>query len=139
MSNIPYNVLNSGNTDHQDAIDQIASMINSSGYNRGQRRRLEKALGKTNKLSQRVQKKIGQNLYKEYQAATDSNMRRFFSVLGIVMHERYNWQEDEDSEEISDLFDALNNYLVEYKDLTTDEVANICNEKTGLTLVPDEH
>lgn len=137
MSNIPYNVFN-GSNEHQNTIDQVASMINNSGYNRGQRRRLEKALGKTNKLSQKVQNKIGQSLYKEYQENLDSNMRRFFSVLGIVLKEKYNLEESEDKEEISEVFDLLNQYLEKYKNLSTDEVAQICFDCTGLELVADK-
>ena len=136
MDNTPYNVLSNNNRKKQDDIEKIASIINNSGYNRSQRRRLEKSVSR---LSRKAQNKIGESLFRKYQAAADSNMRRFFSVLGIVLKDKYGFEESDDQEEISDMFDVLNEYLSEYQDLTTDEVAEICSEKTGLILIPDEH
>lgn len=137
MSNIPYNVLSNDNRSMDDTVDRVAAMINSSSYNRGQRRRLEKALSKTNKLSIKCQDKIGDRLLKEYQSNLDSNMRRFFSVLGIVLKDKYGFEESEDKEEISEMFNELNRVLEKYRELSTDEVASICFEKTGLELVAD--
>ena len=136
MDNTPFNVLSNDNWNNQDHIDRLAAIINNSGCNRYQRRRLEKAAGK---LTKKAENKIGRNLYDKYQAAADSNMRRFFSVLGIVLKDKYGFEESDDKEEISDMFDVLNKYLSEYQDLSTDEVAEICSEKTGLILIPDDH
>lgn len=117
-----------------DAIDQVAGMINNSGANRSQRKRLEKALSKVSNIYSQAQKRVDRNAYKEYQQAVDENFRRFFSVVGIVMKTQYDWEESEEKEEISELFDKLNSYLEEYRDMSTDDVCKICEETTGLTL-----
>lgn len=132
-NDIPFNVLN--NRGNIDAIEQVAAMINSSGCNRSQRKRLEKALSRTTKLSEKAQKKLDHSAFVEFQANLDSNMRRFFSVLGIVLKDEYNFEETDDKEEISDMFNLVNQYLEQYRELSTDEVADICYEKTGLTLI----
>ena len=116
------------------AIDQVAGMINNSDANRSQRKRLEKALGKVSNIYSQAQKRVYKKAYKEYQEAVDENFRRFFAVVGIVMKSKYDWEESEDKEEISELFSQLNAYLEEYRDLSTDEVCKICKETTGLTL-----
>lgn len=138
MNNVPLNVLSNKNRKDQVTVENLASIINNSGYNRGQRRRLEKALGKTRKLSEKAHKRISDYAYEDYQAGLDSNMRRFFSVLGIVLQEKYGYEESEDKEEISEMFDILNEYLEKYRELTTDEVAEICYEKTGLELIAEK-
>ena len=55
---VPLNVLNYAAKNQKDPISQVAAMINNSGMNRGQRRRLEKALAKTERLTERAQKRL---------------------------------------------------------------------------------
>lgn len=117
-----------------DAIDQVAGMINATGANRSQRKQLAKALGKVSNIYSQAQKRADKNIYKEYQKSVDENFRRFFAVVGIVMKSKYNWEETEDKEEITELFEQLNAYLEEYRDLSTDEVSKICEETTGIVL-----
>ncbi len=76
--------------------------------------------------------------FKQYECALEDTMRRFFSVLGIVLKEKYQFEESEDKEDISSIFNILNSYLLEYRELSTDEVAKICLEKTGIELVPEK-
>lgn len=134
----PLNVLNQ-NKDFMsdDAISQIANMINTSGGNRAQRKRLERALRKTENIQKHAQDHLNRRAYKEFQQCLDSNMTRFFSVLGIVLKTQYGFEESEDKEEISHMFDLLNTYLVEYQELSTDEVAKICYETTGIQLIAE--
>ena len=134
----PLNVLNQ-NKDFMsdDAISQIANMINASGGNRAQRKRLERALRKTENIQKHAQDHLNRRAYKEFQQCLDSNMTRFFSVLGIVLKTQYGFEESEDKEEISHMFDLLNTYLVEYQELSTDEVAKICYETTGIQLIAE--
>ena len=139
MRNIkPLNVLNQ-NKDFMsdDAISQIANMINTSGGNRAQRKRLERALRKTENIQKHAQNHLDKRAYKEFQECLDSNMTRFFSVLGIVLKTQYGFEESEDKEEISHMFDLLNTYLEEYQELSTDEVAKICYETTGIQLIAE--
>jgi hypothetical protein len=118
-----------------DAIDKVASMLKASKANRSQRRRLEKSLGKMETILAHSQKYVDKSAFKQYQAAADENMRRFFAVLGIVMKNRYNWNEE--NGEISDLFDIINTYLEEYQNVPTDDVARICEEVTDIQLISE--
>lgn len=120
-----------------DTIQDVANLINASGANRAQRKRLERALRKTENIMEHTQKQVNRNAYKEYQECLDSNMTRFFSVLGIVLKSQYGFEESEEKEEISHMFDLLNTYLEEYRELSTDDVAKICYETTGLELIAE--
>lgn len=141
MSIVPFNVLSNGNRDQQDTIDQVAAMINSAGYNRGQRRRLEKALGKTSKLSQKCQQKLSQNIYKEYAEAVDENFLHFFSVVALTLAEDYHWREDETHDQISSMLERVSKKIDKYsaQGYSTQDLVELVEEKTGLVLVPDEH
>lgn len=134
------NVLNQNSLKREisgDAVDQVAAMINNSSKNRAQRRRLEKQLGKVANIYSHVQAHVDRSAFKEFQCAADSNMRRFFSVLGIVLEKEYGWHDEENNEPIADLFDKINTRLDEYQELSTDDVAKICEEVTGITLISE--
>lgn len=118
-----------------DAIDQVASMINNSGKNRAQRRRLEKSLGRMSTVLTYSQKYLDHSAEKRYEAAVEDNYRHFFAILGIVLKREYGWQQTEDNEQIADMFDKLNQYLVKYKDYTVDQICDICDEETDITLI----
>lgn len=118
-----------------DAITEVANMINSYSVNRGQRRRLEKALNKTKNIYAHAQKRVDNRAYKAYEEAVDENMRRFFAVLGIVLVKNYGWSTADDNDQVWEMYDILNTYLKEYQQYDTDAVAQICEEVTGYTLV----
>lgn len=141
MSNIPYNVLSSDNLSQQQIIDNVATMINNAGYNRAQRRRLEKALCQTNKLSQKCQEKISKNVYKEYCEAVDENFLHFFSVVALTLAEDYYWREDDTHDQISSMLERVSKKIDKYsaQGFTTQDLVKLVEEKTGLVLVPDKH
>lgn len=132
------NILNQNRDYMQDnVVQEIANMINTSGGNRAQRKRLERALRKTENIQKHAQDHLNRRAYKEFQQCLDSNMTRFYAVLGIVLKNQYNFEESEDKEEISHMFDLLNTYLEEYRELSTDEVAKICYDTTGIQLIAE--
>lgn len=141
MNNIPLNVLSNQSRTEQDAINQVAAMINNSGYNRGQRRRLEKALTKTNKLTEKAQKKISDGAYKEYQKAVDTNYIHFFAALSITMSERYHWKEDEQHDQITSLLESVGRTIDKYAGMgyTTEDLSKYVEDTLGIVLVPDIH
>lgn len=142
MGDVPFNVLSNEALSQQETIEQVAALINNAGYNRGQRRRLEKALGKTNKLSQKCQNKIGQRIYKEYQETVDKNFIHFFSILALVLDEDYRWKEDDSHDQISSMLERVGNKMNKYsaeKGYTTEDLMQIVEDRLGIVLVPDEH
>ena len=128
------NVLNKSNLLTEDAVTQVAAMLNNSGANRKQRRKLEKALTKTQSIVEHAQRRVDRSSFKEYQNNLDVMMLRFFSVLGIVLKTKYNFEETEDNEQITEMFETLNSCLEEYRNLSAEEVAKICYDSTGIEL-----
>lgn len=129
------NVLNQKDIMSDDAITEVANMINSNSVNRGQKRRLEKALNKTKNIYAHAQKRVDTRAYKAYEEAVDENMRRFFAVLGIVLVKNYGWSCEDGVDQVWEMYDILNTYLTEYQQYDTEAVVSICESVTGYTLV----
>ena len=122
-----------------DTIDDVANMINSSGANRAQRRRLEKALAKTNKLTKKAEEKIHKGIYNKYKQLTDQDFVHFNAILGLVMCNEYGWVEEEDNEQITELFERIQDYMRKYNEegkSTKDAVMELEN-LTGIQLISD--
>lgn len=126
-----------------DCIQNVANMINASGQNRSQRRRLEKTLGKVETIMEHTQKHVDTSAYKEYQKAVDQNFLHFFAILGLTMIEDYFWKETEDNEhgQITSLFQRLDKKIKKYAELgySTEDLIKLLDEKTGILLVPDSN
>lgn len=131
-----FNVLNNKDIFSDDTINEVAAMINNGGYNRNQRRKITQALNKTQNIVKHAQQKVDRSSFKEYQNNLDVMMLRFFSVLGIVLKTKYGYEETEDNEQITEMFETLNAYLEEYRDMSAEDVAKICYETTGIELIP---
>lgn len=140
-SNLPFNVLSNQTKKETDEIDEIANMINNSGANRAQRRRLEKTLAKTTKLSQKAMDKLSEKAYKEYTEITDKDFVHFNAVLGMVMYEDYHWTEDENQEhgQITSLMERIQKKMRKYLNngWTTEDIVKELEDKTGICLVSD--
>lgn len=129
-----------------DTIDEVANMIKSSGASRGERRRLEKALAKTNKLSakalQKAQSKVNMKAYEEYREIAELDFVHFNAILGLVMCEDYHWKE-KDSEEhgqLFSLFDRIQAKMKKYNKLgySTKQVCERFEEVSGIMLMTDK-
>ncbi len=141
-NNTPLNVFSNQYRQENNQIDQIANMINTSGANRGQRRRLEKTLAKTTKLSQKAMAKLEDKAYEKYMGIAERDFVHFNAILGLVMYEDYHWKESEDQEhgQILSLMERIQKKMKKYQDMdyTTEDVARELQEKTGITLVTDK-
>ena len=118
-----------------DAVERVAMMLNSKNVSESERKRLTRALGKVENIRKHTQDKVDESAYKEYQEHLDEMMVRFFSVLGIVLKNKYNFKSTEDNDEISEMFVILNSHLEEYRELSTEDIAKICYETTGIQLI----
>lgn len=128
------NVLSKKDIQPTDTLLQVEAMINKAGKNRKQRRKLEKALTKTRTIVNYAQNRVDRSMLKEYQNNLDYMMVRFFSVLGIVLKNDYGFTETEEVEEITGMFEKLNAYLEEHRESSTEDLAKICYETTGIEL-----
>lgn len=121
-----------------DAIQEVAMMINSKNVSESEKKRLYRSLNKIENIRKHTQANLDRSALREYESCLDEVMLRFFSVLGIVLKEKYNYEESETKEEISNMFNDLNSQLEEFRGLTTDEVAEKCYEITGLQLIAEK-
>ena len=124
-----------------DAITEVANMINTSGANRKQRRRIEKSLNKMENILSHAQAHVDRSAYKHYQEAVDMNYVHFFACLGMTMIEDYHWKEDDTHDQISSLLVRVGKKIDKLASMgyDTDGVVKLLEEHTGIVLVPDTH
>lgn len=137
---LPVNVLNPKFVNTDDAISEVAAMINNSGQNRSQRRRLERALRKTNNIYSHAQEKLDRSAFREYERVAEKDMVHFFAILGIVFVDDYKWKEDDTHNQIESLFRRMSS-KIEYfanQGMTTDDIVKLLEDKTGIVLVPEK-
>ena len=144
ISNESLNVLSNTLRDkfmEQDVIDSVANMINTSGANRAQRRRLEKGLARANKLSESAQKKLDHSAYNKYKEITDRDFVHFNAVLCLVMYEDYGWKETEDNDhgQITSLMERIQKKMrkLQEEDYTTEDIVDMVDNLTGIKLISD--
>lgn len=137
---LPVNVFNPDYINTEDAISEVAAMINNSGANRNQRRRLERALRKTENIVTHVQDRLDQSAFKEYEKVAEKDMVHFFAILGIVFVDDYKWLEDDNHNQIESLFRRMSNKINYFANqgMTTDDIVKLLEEKTGIVLVPEK-
>ena len=124
---------------NSDTIDDVANMINSSGASRAQRRRLEKALAKTTKLTKKAEEKIHKGIYEEYKQITDQDFVHFNAVLGLVMAKEYGWVEEDGNEQITELFEKIQEYMRRFNEegMGTSAAVKELEGITGIQLISD--
>ena len=124
-----------------DAIQDVANMINASGENRSQRRRLERSLRKVENITAHAQKHLDDSAYKEYQKRLDTNYIYFFSCLALTMADKYKWNEDETHDQISSIIESVDKTISKYANLgyTAEKLADLVDDKFNIRLLPDVH
>ena len=137
---LPVNVLNPKFVNTDDAISEVAAMINNSGKNRNQRRRLERALRKTENIVTHAQNRLDQSAFREYEKIAEKDMVHFFAILGIVFVDDYKWKEDDTHNQIESLFRRMSSKIDYFANhgMTTDDIVKLLEDKTGIVLVPEK-
>ena len=124
-----------------DAITEVANMINNSGANRKQRRKLARDLGKVENILSHTQKHVDNKAYEEYQRRIDKDFLHFFACLALVAGEDYHWREDEKHDQISSLLERVGKKIDKYSAMgyTTEDLVKLVDEKYDLQLVSEVH
>lgn len=137
---VPMNVFSTEYINTQDAIAEVAAMINNSGANRNQRKRLERALRKTENIYSHAQKRLDHSAYKEYERVAEMDMVHFFAILGIVFVDDYKWQEDDTHNQIESLFRRMSAKIKYFANqgMSTEDIVKLLEDKTGIVLVPEK-
>ncbi|MBR6289324.1 MAG: hypothetical protein IKR19_08315 [Acholeplasmatales bacterium] len=140
-TNNPLNVMSNQKRSEINQVDEIADMINKSAVNRAQRRRIEKSIARTTKLSQKTMEKLQNSAYEKYKEVTDKDFVHFNAILALVMYEDYHWKEDENQDhgQITSLMERIQKKMRKYQDLeySTEDLAREVYKKTGILLISD--
>ena len=145
MLNNKYQSFNVLNTDlrkfevnNTDTIAEIAAMINASG-NRAKRRKLEKIVGRTEKIMSKCEQSATERAYKALDVRARDDFMYIFACIGLVLNEDYHWKEDPEQEhgQITSFFERLTKKMDKYYEqgLSTKEIIDLLDEKTGVCLV----
>ena len=136
------NVLNNRsllNSMDNDAIAEVASMINASG-SRSQRRRLEKTLNKTERILAKCEQSARDRADKQLDIRADSNFMYIFACVGLTLNEDYHWKEDPDQDhgQLTSFFERLTKKMEKYSEMgmSTDDIIKLLDERTGIELIP---
>ena len=120
-----------------DTVSEVTAMISQAG-NRSTRRRVEKALNKTQTISRHCNIKATERANEELKKKYGKDFIHFNAILALVMYEDYHWKESEDNDhgQITSLMERVNKKMQKYLDLgyTTEDLVNLVDEKTGIWL-----
>ena len=114
-----------------NAADEVAEMIARAG-NRSERRKIIKALNKTQNIVTRANERITKDANKELKRRANDSFGYIMGTLGIVLHDM-----GYDDEAIEKIFTEMSKKLDgEWADgRSPDDVAKELLEKTGIELV----
>lgn len=112
--------------------DEVAEMIARAG-NRSERRKILKALNKTKNIEKYTNEIVSKEKNKELEEKSKQSFGYIMSMIGIILHDKYNWSDDD----IGDLFSETSRRLEgEWSDnKSVEDVAAELMEKTGIELV----
>ena len=114
-----------------NAVDEVAEMIARAG-NRSERRKILKALNKTQNIVTRANEKITKDANMEIERRSNDSFGYIMSMVGIVLHDK-----GFDDDTVGDIFTEVARRLDgEWaKGKSVDDVAKELLEKTGIELV----
>ena len=123
-----------------DAVSEVTAMVNGSG-NRSTRRRVERALNKTQNISKYAHAKATERANKQLVAKAEEDLVWLYSMAGMTLLKHYGWTNEGEEGQIETFFDNMTSIMNEYNDLgfTVDDVAKEFEEMTGIQLVAEKH
>lgn len=115
-----------------DTINEVCQMVAQSG-NRSQRRKVLKALNKTKNIEKYTTEMISKEKNKELEEKSKQSFGYIMSMVGILLHDKYDWEDDKIGELFVEISNRLEGEWSENK--SVDDVARELMEKTGIELV----
>lgn len=116
----------------ESAVDVVARQVSAVG-NRSERRRILKALNKTEKITQHAQQRVASDAKKEINERSKDSFGFIMSMFGIVLHDKFGWDDEKIAEMFTEVSQRLDGEWAEGK--TIEDVAKELFEKTGIELV----
>lgn len=130
MQRPDYSQLN--DMDDSKIVNMVASQVAKAG-NRAERRKILKALNKTKTIENYTQKELSKRANKEITDRANDSFAYIMAMFSIVLHDKYNWSDDDIEEMITEVNVRLNGEWSEGK--SVEDVAKELFEKTGIELV----
>lgn len=124
----------------RNAVNEVVAMINSTG-NRSTRRRVEKALNKTQNITKHANKKATERANKELSNKAEEDLVWLYSMAGLTLFKEYAWTNDGEHGQIETFFDKMTSLMNQYNDAgyTVYDCADELEELTGISLQTEKH
>ena len=119
-------------TENDSTVDVIAQKIAKAG-NRSERRKIVKALNKTNKIAKYANEQVRKDAKQELERRSNDSFGYILSMAAIVLHDVYKWDDDAIGDFVTEISKRLDSEWSDGK--TVDDVAKELFEKTGIELV----
>ncbi len=115
-------------------------MVNASG-NRSTRRRIEKALNKTQNITKHANKKATERANKELLNKAEEDLIWLYSMVGLTLIKKYRWTNVGEHGQVEAFFDKMTSLMNQYNDdgFTVYDCAKELEELTGIQLIADKH
>ncbi len=123
-----------------NAVNEVTAMVSASG-NRSTRRRVEKALNKTQNITRHADKKATERANKKLADKAEEDMVWLYAMAGLTLFKKYHWSNDGEHGQIEAFFDKMTSLMNQYNDMgyTVDDCAKEFEELTGIQLVAEKH
>lgn len=123
-----------------DAVNEVTAMVNGAG-NRSTRRKIEKALNKTQNITKHANKKATERANKELLNKAEEDLVWLYSMVGLTLIKKYKWTNKGEHGQIEAFFDKMTSLMNQYNDAgyTVYDCANELEELTGISLQAEKH
>lgn len=123
-----------------DAVNEVTAMVNGAG-NRSTRRKIEKALNKTQNIAKHANKKATERANKELLNKAEEDLVWLYSMVGLTLLKKYRWSNEGEHGQIEAFFDKMTSLMNQYNDAgyTVYDCANELEELTGISLQTEKH
>ena len=113
-------------------MKRVEEMLAKAG-NRSERRKILKAMNKTDKIAQYTKDKISKDAEKEIEERTNDSFGYIMAMIGILLHDKYGWKDCQIEDIFVEISDMMSGEWSNGK--SVDDVAQELFEKTGIELV----
>ena len=113
------------------SVDVISEMVSKAG-NRAERRKILKTMNKIEKIEKYTRQEVTKRNEEELANRSNDSFAVIMSAVGVVLHEKYGWNDDLIGEMFGEIVGKLNGEWVER---TPKEIVAELESKTGIELV----
>lgn len=113
------------------SVDVISEMVSKAG-NRAERRKILKTMNKIEKIEKYTRQEVTKRNEEELANRSNDSFAVIMSAVGVVLHEKYGWNDDLIGEMFGEIVGKLNGEWVER---TPKEIVAELEAKTGIELV----